>query len=154
MLSQQYSSNANTTSGSTIETSASVVHRADGTLTFVPGLGTDGKGILVAIGGATETKFVDNSVLDIYDIGARGWTKQSTLGDTIGSRINHCAVRASAKVDGVLTHQVRCFFQGPFVRMRRSSTPSPRTRPHRSSSTEDKSSTNPIATVPCTTSRS
>lgn len=49
---------------------------------------------------------MDNSVLDVYDIGAGGWTKQSTLGDTIGSRVNHCAVRASAKVAGVETHQI------------------------------------------------
>ena len=61
---------------------------------------------MVSIGGGTDDKFVDNSVLDIYDIGAAGWTKQSTLGETIGTRVNHCAVRATAKVGGVLTHQV------------------------------------------------
>lgn len=77
-----FSSNA--TSGASSTPEVAPVHRADGTLTYVPGIGTEGKGILVAIGGATETKFVDNSVLDVYDIGARGWTKQSTLGDTMG----------------------------------------------------------------------
>lgn len=42
------------------------------------------QGILVAIGGATSTQYVDNSVLDVFDIGKGGWTKQATLGDTIG----------------------------------------------------------------------
>jgi hypothetical protein len=51
---------------------------------YVPNLGTDKKGILVSIGGATDQRYVDNSVLDVYDIGAQGWTKQSTLGDTMG----------------------------------------------------------------------
>ncbi|KAI5477155.1 Kelch-type beta propeller domain containing protein [Pseudohyphozyma bogoriensis] len=76
-------------------------YRADGTLTYVPGYGTGGHGILVAIGGATDTAYVDNSVLDVFDIGAGGWTKQATLGNTIGSRVNHCAVRGTAKVHGV-----------------------------------------------------
>ncbi|KAM0750944.1 hypothetical protein T439DRAFT_343057 [Meredithblackwellia eburnea MCA 4105] len=99
-----YSSTASTSNSSTPEINP--VYRADGTLTYVPGLGTNNKGILVAVGGATATQYVDNSVLDVFDIGANGWTKQSTLGDTIGSRVNHCAVRASAKVNGVLTHQI------------------------------------------------
>lgn len=100
-----YSSQAHTSNSSTPETSP--ISRADGTLSYVPGLGTDGKGILVSIGGATATQYVeDGSVLDIYDIGAGGWTRQSTLGDRIGSRINHCAVRASAKVHGVETHHI------------------------------------------------
>ncbi|KWU41263.1 hypothetical protein RHOSPDRAFT_37209 [Rhodotorula sp. JG-1b] len=100
-----YSSQAHTSNSSTPETNP--ISRADGTLSYVPGLGTDGKGILVSIGGATATQYVeDGSVLDIYDIGAGGWTRQSTLGDRIGSRINHCAVRASAKVHGVETHHI------------------------------------------------
>lgn len=78
-----------------------------GVRSYVPGLGTDGKGILVSIGGGTATQYVDDgSVLDIYDIGAGGWTKQSTLGDRIGTRVNHCSVRASAKVHGVETHHM------------------------------------------------
>ncbi|KAK4699310.1 hypothetical protein P7C70_g6953, partial [Phenoliferia sp. Uapishka_3] len=121
-----YATNAATSNTSTPESTP--VYRADGTFTFVPGVGTDSKGILVAIGGATEDQYVDNSVLDVYDIGAAGWTKQATLGDTLGdcarlhrlswlsahclidlalvSRVNHCAVRASAKVHGVETHQI------------------------------------------------
>lgn len=54
-------------------------------VSFVPNLGTDRKGILVSIGGATDQRYVDNSVLDVYDVGAGGWTKQSTLGDTLGT---------------------------------------------------------------------
>ncbi|GAA5985185.1 hypothetical protein JCM10908_002559 [Rhodotorula pacifica] len=100
-----YSSEAHTSNSSTPETSP--LSRADGTLSYVPNLGTDGKGILVSIGGATATQYVeDGSVLDIFDIGAGGWTRQSTLGDRIGARINHCAVRASAKVHGVETHHI------------------------------------------------
>jgi hypothetical protein len=49
---------------------------------------------------------VDNSVLDIFDIGQGGWTRQSVSGASVGSRINHCAVRASAKVDGIQLHHI------------------------------------------------
>ncbi|GAA5836726.1 hypothetical protein JCM3766R1_007002 [Sporobolomyces carnicolor] len=82
------------------------LNRADGTLTFVPNLGTDRKGILVSIGGATDQRYVDNSVLDVYDVGAGGWTKQSTLGDTLDPRVNHCAVRGTAVVNGIETHHI------------------------------------------------
>ncbi|POY76409.1 hypothetical protein BMF94_0607 [Rhodotorula taiwanensis] len=100
-----YSAKAHTSNSSTPETSP--LSRADGTLSYVPNLGTDDKGILVSIGGATSNQYVeDGSVLDVYDIGAGGWTRQSTLGDRIGSRINHCAVRASAKVHGVETQHI------------------------------------------------
>ncbi|KAL8280709.1 hypothetical protein RQP46_007032 [Phenoliferia psychrophenolica] len=99
-----YATDASTSNDSTPEINP--VYRADGTFTFVPGLGTNGKGLLVAIGGATSSAYVDNSVLDVYDIGASGWTKQSTLGTTLPPRVNHCAVRASAKVHGVETHQI------------------------------------------------
>lgn len=77
-----FSSNA--TSGGNSAPESAPVHRADGVFVYVPGLGTGKKGIIVAIGGATETQFVDNSVLDVYDLGSEGWTKQSTLGDTMG----------------------------------------------------------------------
>ncbi|BGP19111.1 hypothetical protein JCM10213v2_007198 [Rhodosporidiobolus nylandii] len=99
-----YSSAAKTSNTSTALTNP--VSRADGTLTYVPNLGTDGKGILVSIGGATETQYVDNSVLDVYDIGAQGWTRQATTGTTMGRRVNHCSVRGSAKVDGVQVHHI------------------------------------------------
>ncbi|GAA5922899.1 hypothetical protein JCM1841_003775 [Sporobolomyces salmonicolor] len=98
-----YSGDASTSNTSTPITP---LNRADGTLTYVPDLGTDNKGILVSIGGATDSQYVDNSVLDVFDIGTGGWTKQSTLGDTIGTRVNHCAVRGTAKVHGVETHHI------------------------------------------------
>ncbi|GAA5880857.1 hypothetical protein JCM1840_003301 [Sporobolomyces johnsonii] len=96
------------TDGSTSNTSTPItpLNRADGTLTYVPNLGTDNQGLLVSVGGATDSQYVDNSVLDVFDIGAGGWTKQSTLGDTIGTRVNHCAVRGTAKVHGVETHHI------------------------------------------------
>ncbi|CEQ41658.1 SPOSA6832_03417 [Sporobolomyces salmonicolor] len=78
-----YSGDASTSNTSTPITP---LNRADGTLTYVPDLGTDNKGILVSIGGATDSQYVDNSVLDVFDIGTGGWTKQSTLGDTIGAK--------------------------------------------------------------------
>ncbi|GAA5891453.1 hypothetical protein JCM6882_004475 [Rhodosporidiobolus microsporus] len=99
-----YSSAAQTSNSSTPLTNP--VSRADGTLTWVPNLGTDQKGILVSIGGATSEAYVDNSVLDVYDIGAQGWTRQATGGHTLDRRVNHCAVRASAKVDGVQVHHI------------------------------------------------
>lgn len=100
-----FSGSGHTSNASTPESNP--LSRADGTLSYVPNLGTDNKGILVSIGGATSTQYVeDGAVLDVYDIGSGGWTKQSTLGARPGSRINHCAVRASAKVDGVETHHM------------------------------------------------
>ncbi|GAA5936076.1 uncharacterized protein JCM15063_002700 [Sporobolomyces koalae] len=99
-----YSGSAHTSNTSTPLNTP--LNRADGTLTYVPNLGTDQKGILVSIGGATDRQYVDNAVLDVYDIGAQGWTKQSTLGDTIGARVNHCAVRGTAVVNGVATNHI------------------------------------------------
>ncbi|GAA5864212.1 hypothetical protein JCM8547_001294 [Rhodosporidiobolus lusitaniae] len=93
-----YSSAAKTSNSSTALTNP--VSRADGTLSYVPGLGTDSKGVLVSIGGATQSQYVDNSVLDIYDIGAGGWTRQSVSGASVGSRVNHCTVRGTQLVDG------------------------------------------------------
>ncbi|GAA5946615.1 hypothetical protein JCM3765_000319 [Sporobolomyces pararoseus] len=103
-----YSNSASTSNSST--PLSTPLNRADGTLTYVPNLGTDKKGILVSVGGATDSRYVDNSVLDVYDIGAGGWTKQSTLGDTLDPRVNHCAVRGTAIVNGVETHHI--FYYG------------------------------------------
>ncbi|GAA5825789.1 hypothetical protein JCM5353_001428 [Sporobolomyces roseus] len=99
-----YSGSASTSNTST--PLSTPLNRADGTLTYVPNLGTNNQGILISIGGATDTQYVDNAVLDVYDIGAEGWTKQSTLGDTIGARVNHCAVRGTAVVNGMETHHI------------------------------------------------
>ncbi|GAA5869395.1 hypothetical protein JCM16303_000454 [Sporobolomyces ruberrimus] len=99
-----YSGSATTSNTST--PLSTPLNRADGTLTYVPNLGTNNQGILVSIGGATNERYVDNSVLDVYDIGAEGWTKQSTLGDTLDARVNHCVVRGTAVVNGIETHHI------------------------------------------------
>lgn len=36
---------------------------------------------------------IENTVLDIYDIGANAFVKQATQGDIMKPRVNHCAVR-------------------------------------------------------------
>ena len=74
----QYSNTASVTSNSTVEINP--LFRADSSLTFVPGLGTNGQGILVSIGGGNENQLIDNSILDVYDLGAQGWVKQATQG--------------------------------------------------------------------------
>lgn len=99
-----YAASSSVTANSTFE--AAPLLRADSTLTFIPGLGTDGKGLMVSIGGGNANQMLDNSILDVYDIGADGWSKQATQGRTIGPRVGHCAVRGSANVNGVLQHQI------------------------------------------------
>lgn len=45
---------------------------------------------MVAIGGATATQYVDNSLLDVFDVGSGGWSKQPTLGFPIGESFCTC----------------------------------------------------------------
>lgn len=101
-----YSGSGSSSANSTVETAPLL--RADNTLTYVPGpdVGTNGQGILVSIGGGNANQLIDNSILDVYDIGAGGWVKQATQGYTIGPRVSHCAVRGSAKVNGQMQHQI------------------------------------------------
>jgi len=99
-----YATTASVTANSTWESAPLL--RADATLTYVPGLGTDGKGILVSIGGGNANQMMDNNILDVYDLGAQGWVKQATQGAILGPRVSHCAVRGSAKIGGVLQHQI------------------------------------------------
>merc|ERR1712093_98235 len=80
--------------------------RGDSTLTYVPGLGTNGAGILVNIGGGNLNQLVDNNLLDVYDLGTDSWARQATLGYTMSPRVSHCAVRGSAKVNGELQHLI------------------------------------------------
>lgn len=70
----------------------------------------NGNAVFVSLASSTLTTIllthslssdVDASTLDVFDIGAGGWTRQAVGGASIGSRVNHCAVRASAKVAGV-----------------------------------------------------
>lgn len=36
---------------------------------------------------------IENTILDVYDIGAGAFVKQATQGDIMKPRVNHCAVR-------------------------------------------------------------
>ncbi|KAA1135319.1 hypothetical protein PGTUg99_009622 [Puccinia graminis f. sp. tritici] len=88
--------------------------RADGTLTYVPSVGPSGKGVLVAIGGGqnfqslsqNSNRSIDNSALDVFDLSTKTWVKQATQGNIPSPRINHCAVRGTAKVNGNPIHQI------------------------------------------------
>lgn len=88
--------------------------RADGTLTYVPSIGTKSKGALVSIGGGqnfqsttqNSNRSIDNSALDVFDLETKSWVKQATQGDIPPPRVNHCAVRGTAKVNGVPQHQI------------------------------------------------
>lgn len=88
--------------------------RADGTLTYVPSVGPSGKGLLVAIGGGqnfqsitqNSNRSIDNSALDVFDLASKTWVKQATQGKIPSPRINHCAVRGTAKVNGNPIHQI------------------------------------------------
>ncbi|KAI8447109.1 hypothetical protein BY996DRAFT_4593888 [Phakopsora pachyrhizi] len=79
--------------------------RADGTLTYVPQVGTSAKGVLVAIGGG-RNYHIDNSALDVFDLATQTWVKQATQGKVPPPRVNHCAVRGTAKVNGNPIHQI------------------------------------------------
>lgn len=69
-------------------------------------MGTDSKGVLVSIGGGNQNQLVDNTIIDVFDIGAGGWVRQATQGDIMTPRVSHCAVRGTAKVNGQLQHQI------------------------------------------------
>ncbi|KAH8923818.1 hypothetical protein BT69DRAFT_1349869, partial [Atractiella rhizophila] len=69
--------------------SSDPVYRADHTLTWVP---SDGKGLLVSLGGGNDHLIITNDVLDVYNLDTNEWGKQPTTGDTLPPRTNHCAV--------------------------------------------------------------
>ncbi|KAH9807902.1 hypothetical protein DFH28DRAFT_1001077 [Melampsora americana] len=95
-------------------TESSPTIRADGTLTYVPSIGTNAKGALVSIGGGqnfqsttqNSNRSIDNSALDVFDLETKSWVKQATQGDIPPPRVNHCAVRGTAKVNGEPQHQI------------------------------------------------
>lgn len=120
----QYATKGDSGSRNTTESSSPPLLRADSTLTYVPNLGTDNRGVLVSIGvsvcrfpfasvrpgavcsrntlimvlrghsqGGNDDQMMDNSILDVYDIGAGAFVKQATQGDIMTPRVNHCAVR-------------------------------------------------------------
>lgn len=93
-------------SRNTTESSSPPLLRADSTLTYVPNLGTDNKGVLVSIGGGNDNQMMTNSVLDVYDIGSGAFVKQATEGDILPPRVNHCVVRGSAIVNGIEQHSL------------------------------------------------
>src|SRR5579859_3838192 len=70
--------------------------RADGALVYVEGLGTNGGGIVVSIGGGSDQAMVEMNMLDIFDVSTRKWSKQFTHGTSPPVRVNPCAVVASS----------------------------------------------------------
>ncbi|KAG0142446.1 hypothetical protein CROQUDRAFT_50291 [Cronartium quercuum f. sp. fusiforme G11] len=83
--------------------------RADGTITYVPKIGTNSRGALVSIGGGQNFQSEAqnyNSALDVFDIETKSWVKVATQGDIPSPRINHCSVRGTAKVNGLPQHQI------------------------------------------------
>ena len=78
-----------------LQTDSGFSERADGVLVFVPGWGE--KGVLIGLGGGTNTTFSnDLSTLDVYDIANSVWYHQQTTGTPPSVRVNSCAVVASA----------------------------------------------------------
>lgn len=89
----------NITSGGVQETSG-FPERADGILVYIPGYGDSG--IILGLAGGTNATFTQMNVIDVYDIAASTWYKQSTSGPTPEIRVNPCAVALSA-ADGSST---------------------------------------------------
>lgn len=121
-----YSSGGNSGSENSTASSIPPILRADATMTYVPNLGTDNKGcerhsllhlvklihsvhscsVLVLIGGGNDNQMIENSILDVYDIGAGAFVKQASQGQIMTPRVNHCAVRGSAIVNGEEQHHI------------------------------------------------
>src|SRR5579871_5819100 len=59
-------------------------------------MGTNNGGILVSLGGGTDTTMVPMDSLDVFDLSSRTWSKQSTKGTVPSQRVNPCAVLASS----------------------------------------------------------
>lgn len=74
---------------------------ADGTISFVPGMGEDEDGILVAIGGGNDDGLLPMDEVGIYHADVSTWSTRKTSGDAPEGRVNHCAVRGTAFVDGL-----------------------------------------------------
>ena len=74
--------------------------RADGVLIYIPGYSKSG--ILLGLGGGTNTTFTQMNNVDVYDIATSTWYKQATSGPTPKIRVNPCAVALSA-ADGSST---------------------------------------------------
>lgn len=85
-----------------------IASQADATLTYVPGIGSGNEGALVAIGGGDDSKVADIDSVLVYTVGNDSWATVATSGDAPSGRVNHCAVRGTAFIDGVW--QVRTGF--------------------------------------------
>lgn len=44
----------------------------------------------MSIGGGNENQLIDNSILDVYDLGAEGWVKQATQGKHMTNPCSSC----------------------------------------------------------------
>ncbi|KAI9769545.1 MAG: hypothetical protein M1840_004023 [Geoglossum simile] len=77
-----------------LQESAGFPERADGILVYISGFGK--QGIAVGMAGGTNDTFNEMNIVDIYDIANSIWYKQATRGPTPGTRVNPCAVVASA----------------------------------------------------------
>jgi hypothetical protein len=84
-----------------LQSQAGFTERADGLLIYVPGFGD--QGILLALAGGTNESFTQMNEIDVYDIANSTWYKQSTSGSMPNTRVNPCAVAASA-ADGSSTN--------------------------------------------------
>jgi hypothetical protein len=77
-----------------IQGQAGFTVRADGLLLYIPGFSADG--ILISLAGGTNDTFTQMNTVDVYDIAASQWYRQSTNGPTPSIRVNPCGVVAAA----------------------------------------------------------
>jgi hypothetical protein len=84
-----------------------LVHCVSSAAKWSPQVPWGDEGILLAIGGGTNETFSQMNVIDVYSLGNRKWTKQSTDGPSPKYRVNPCAAVASAP-DGS-SHQIYFF---------------------------------------------
>ena len=55
--------------------------------------------------GGNLNQMIDNSILDVYDIGSNAFVKQATQGSIMGPRMNHCAVRGKSDASTTVEHR-------------------------------------------------
>ncbi|KAL5120896.1 hypothetical protein ACEQ8H_001083 [Pleosporales sp. CAS-2024a] len=77
-----------------LQASGAFPARADGILTYIPGFGDEG--LLIGLTGGDNDTFTQLNVIDVYDIAASTWYKQSTSGNIPPYRVNPCATVAAA----------------------------------------------------------
>ncbi|RMZ72033.1 kelch repeat [Pyrenophora seminiperda CCB06] len=77
-----------------LQNTASFPERADSALVYVPGFGDEG--LLIGVTGGDNATFTQMNTVDVYDIAASTWYKQTTSGKTPSYRVNPCTVVAAA----------------------------------------------------------